>query len=842
MNRRTRDDFVRAYLKRRPHVRKSLVKRKFQFASRLMFGDSDDEEGGAGEGGAGEGGAPPSPEYEWPDYRSINKRIQADMNRYKYVRHNPLEDIPGIPSTEMFTEGLARSDSNYVPTYDLDVFNMAKDGLGLVNISTTREKCSRLRPWMKNIIDLFRAKHGQLTNPLPVYVIPRTSEYIFGVCGTFPYEMGFILRLATRPDELKDIFPAPFHVITRHAPDLKHLNLDRMPEFLSGHWSCAYLSSQAGHSFNHARMLIKDFNTGTLFIVDPTGESPVGLLDDVLIEELTKFLPLGRFTRVQFKRSHRDQLYGLGSCGALAFVRLVYMVRRAASHPGTQPIDYVDEPIPCMYVNFVSLLFQHIGVITQQSNEHTFKIAKSLIQRHIVDDETETDESETEGEGGPDAIPKTQRVNIRKMAEQIVNHLRVTKTIVRPYVLVPYDIVHNGVLPWFMAKSLNRFRTNVEKEVNELLKSVPEDENESSSDSEDSGSDSDFEDDRRKKKRGNKRKGTVDEDSKPVKKMSTRLNHRDLQRLTKKSQNRMTQLVFFINKPADIQPDTRPVSTTQFNNKEDAEAYVHLTRTMFSRGHPERVMYKTQDGKEFLLHEKYGVLRFMTKSDGTHGLFFDLMPPLVPEPAPMHVMMPAPVPPMHAMMPAPVPMSRPVPRQLRTVTRVTECINGPREVQPDTEPVSTIQYHNPASAVAYLQSPGIHERVIYLENGIGYLLSPRYGPIEIERRDDGTLRLLFPRWTTTLFTTLTPRDNNWYEPDDDQVETLQFDSQDYAESWIRVQRLRGVQIPRVTYEHEGDLYWLHETRGPIMLTTMGNPYFAHSSPAYPPTNMTRKNI
>ena len=196
----------------------------------------------------------------------------------------------------------------------------------------------------------------------------------------------------------------------------------------------------------------------------------------------------------------------------------------------------------------------------------------------------------------------------------------------------------------------------------------------------------------------------------------------------------------------------------------------------------------------------------------------------MPAPAPLSMVMNPPQ--------APQMSSRPVPRQLRSMTRVTEYVNGPRDARPDLEPVSTIQYPNLASAVAYVQSQGTHERVIYLQNGIGYLLHERYGPMEIERREDGTLRVLFPRWTTTYFTTPTPSNNNWYEPDDDQVQTLQFASQEHAENWIRVQRLRGARIPRVTYEHGENRYWLHETHGPIMLNAMGNPYFAHSSPAY----------
>ncbi len=118
----------------------------------------------------------------------------------------------------------------------------------------------------------------------------------------------------------------------------------------------------------HARLLIKNPSDRIVYIIDPHG--PIYDLKQTQaivrrINELFFFRRGARHGYTQCKllgREKRDQPYEEESCGAVAFMRAVYILFKFHTNPHKSILEFVSDDIPCVFAVFASKLLKSTGI------------------------------------------------------------------------------------------------------------------------------------------------------------------------------------------------------------------------------------------------------------------------------------------------------------------------------------------------------------------------------------------------------------------------------------------------------------------------------------------------
>jgi hypothetical protein len=445
-------DFGRAYKRAHPHASKSLIRKKYARATYVMFGKKTrrvPEEANTRRSRQPTPAPAPAPRTimpaapatiasmalererflaEWTRKHALaaprsrksstaarQPRAQpaplARANAESFIRPGfpvranaesvirPLEPDAAPVRADSGVGGgaLDRLDSSYVPADDLIEFHDRND---LVDI-TSIHKC-KLPEWMKTITAKITKPAGW-TPPHPVYIIPRTIEYIFGVCGTVEEKITQVLRAIKDTRELSSIYQGMFMFEIEHSGEKRDLKKDAdltrdLKNFIKSSKLIAYFHLKSTPMY-HARTLFKDEKTKTVYVLDPLGHDAPR--QDVIflpaINKLVRGFKNPNYTKVEFKKGRQDQRNEEKSCGAVTFTRMVYAAYNTHKNPGTAPMDYIYQALPCRYAIFVSELFQRVDVITSDTHTRVVTaLSRKLLANRIRDRPLQEEERRAE--------------------------------------------------------------------------------------------------------------------------------------------------------------------------------------------------------------------------------------------------------------------------------------------------------------------------------------------------------------------------------------------------------------------------------------------------------------
>lgn len=389
-------DFGRAYKRTHPHASKSLIRKKYTRATFVMFGKKTRRE--RADHARSSPTLPPAL-LPAPRPRKSSTMVSVRMDA---IRAEPIvlpleRDLaPARAGSGVGGGGaLDRLDSSYVPADDLIEFHDRND---LVDI-TSIHKC-KLPEWMKATLAKLPKPAGWIP-PHPVYIIPRTIEYIFGVCGTVEEKIMQVLRAIKDTRELSSIFQGMFLFEMKPGKQTlkKDANLSKdFKKFIDGPSLFAYVHFKST-TWYHARALFKDSKTKTVFVIDPLGKNS-STHDPVFLPAVNKLLKGCKnpnYTKVEFKKGRQDQRNEQRSCGAVSFTRMVYAAYKTHKNPGTAPMDYIYQALPCRYAIFVSELFQRVDIITRDTHaEVVATLSRKLLADRIRDRRIQEEERKVE--------------------------------------------------------------------------------------------------------------------------------------------------------------------------------------------------------------------------------------------------------------------------------------------------------------------------------------------------------------------------------------------------------------------------------------------------------------
>ena len=314
--------------------------------------------------------------------------MHPDDEPFEYARpmrqdvaysHNEEEDGFVIVSRRADT-GVGRSDSTHVP----DLLSERYDRHDFVDISHIA-KC-QLPEWMDAVVRKLPINHDPKP---PVRMIPKTSEYIFGVCRSQFDHTVRVLQAIEGHKQLEHFYPRymSFHLLNNMFDTVKSVRgLQHFVHFVKGHQYCVALHMVYSSNQNHTRLFVKDPKTKKIYIVDPTGESQV-VDDETLLIDTLKEIVLDDGSRkldidaIETRTSRKDQNYEGFACTADALTRGLFVAYSIFKNPATSPLDYLDKPIPCIFAMFVSELFHRAGIITPERHKKSHRqVIKKLIK------------------------------------------------------------------------------------------------------------------------------------------------------------------------------------------------------------------------------------------------------------------------------------------------------------------------------------------------------------------------------------------------------------------------------------------------------------------------------
>lgn len=342
---RSQEHFVRQYIRTHPGVKQSAAVMKYQKAMRCMFGMDGDgsrkrihSAAAGGEGGAGEEGS------DWTsDFR-----------------------------TEM-----------YLPP--------TQPGLRKL-VELTDSKCLSLPRWMDEVLEQVPFMLGASDDEhFALHMDPHTGQYIFGVCGT-PNEASIaILHRVKDHPIFQHCYPTPFQTDVAIMPVYKSITDDlhdfcTNPKYTIALFIIGAEHRHDGNFFGHVRLLIKDGTDDAgrlkLVITDPHGtfDGIVSTDDLAIIEQnlIAAAHEKGVPITVQHSTQFMDQ-GSEGSCGAMAFMRMTYLLYRAHTSENHEPLHYVNERIPCVFAVFISRLFQRVNVINRRTFDHVVGVTRDRL-------------------------------------------------------------------------------------------------------------------------------------------------------------------------------------------------------------------------------------------------------------------------------------------------------------------------------------------------------------------------------------------------------------------------------------------------------------------------------
>lgn len=246
--------------------------------------------------------------------------------------------------------------------------------------------CLNLPEWMNVLVESVHFEEEARRDPFAVFMNPRDAQYILGVCGapitvtsqilsTFPRDHPFFMRC----------FPDPFMIELEIHENFGFNQTEQLREFCHNpQYQIALLSrssaserlASVGDEFGHAGLLIKDTDEHgrlKLVITDPNGAYDGILTGDELMRyevfiqaEVRKYVAEAT---VEHQVQHRDQAAVEGSCVAMAFMRMCYLLYCSFVENNERLVGFLQDPVPCVFAVFVSRLFQRKGIITQACHE-----------------------------------------------------------------------------------------------------------------------------------------------------------------------------------------------------------------------------------------------------------------------------------------------------------------------------------------------------------------------------------------------------------------------------------------------------------------------------------------
>lgn len=273
------------------------------------------------------------------------------------------------------TVGTGRTDSSYHPADELVLHHERNEEIDVTHVP----KC-QMYDWMVKVTKKLKKPKGWKPQ-FPVYMIPRTLEYIFNVCITYKEQVEKILAAIRTESQLSYIFPYVFYFELAGNPrniKLYRELIDRFLEFVTGDCMVAYMEIHS-EGFHHARALFKDPATRKMYVIDPIGKN-APRHDQLFIPLLSAFVRhcSPSYTGAEFKQGRRDQRNEEDACGAIIFTRIVFAAYKAKKY-GHSPMDYIYPPLPCLFALFVSDLFQRADVITEDTHKRVQKAVRTKL-------------------------------------------------------------------------------------------------------------------------------------------------------------------------------------------------------------------------------------------------------------------------------------------------------------------------------------------------------------------------------------------------------------------------------------------------------------------------------
>jgi hypothetical protein len=273
--------------------------------------------------------------------------------------------------------------------------------------------CIHLPPFMHDIIrrakDVFdvmflgsrleRAGEGVY---FPLMMEPFSKQYVFGICGTFNMIVDFVLEPVCENERFHACYIRTLHLSLREDGSIQFVEADFHEFCDNDQYQVAlfstYTPSEGAHG-SHARLMVKQYFSQTIYITDPHGNHEINI-SDADGDRIVNYLERRRrekpkFRYVRFETQHPDQ--GMeGSCGALSFLRMIYIVyksymsdflydfhtrRVVRGHPAS---DFLDDPIPCTFAVFLSRLFQEARIITRDTYYHGLEDVRVEYRRQLA--------------------------------------------------------------------------------------------------------------------------------------------------------------------------------------------------------------------------------------------------------------------------------------------------------------------------------------------------------------------------------------------------------------------------------------------------------------------------
>ena len=268
------------------------------------------------------------------------------------------------------------------------------------------ERC-RLAPWMETIINYLPRNLGR-TAPAPVLMDPLNGRYVFGCCNLPLEKSDHFLWMFHRWKHpiLMKIYPKTLRFLHNEAILEKYMgkghhewereafSLEDLRRFaVNDQYQALYTVAQfiekegkdRGLYNGHVRTIVKDVTNRRLVLLDPHGTTKSALMDDhVFFPRVNRFLSENReipFDELVIGTQHADQAYSEGSCGAVSYMRMLYMVYMSHMDPSRAPISFKDERVPCVFAVFVSKLFQILNIINEKSIKQTLEVVGEGLEK-----------------------------------------------------------------------------------------------------------------------------------------------------------------------------------------------------------------------------------------------------------------------------------------------------------------------------------------------------------------------------------------------------------------------------------------------------------------------------
>lgn len=269
-------------------------------------------------------------------------------------------------------------------------------------VEVTDAPCVRLPRWMNTIVakakEYFDSMYMNRIGPYhSVLMDVVNNRYLFGVHGTFEEPVDFLLEVLREDPRFKGCYVRGIYLDTLvEYGHQQRFHREYYNEFCDNdEYRVALFATMTNDStgdiINHARLMVKDPSRRAVIITDPHGEIDERLLPEreqsymvnMLEEERERHekrlrLKIGEtveYPFVYFNEQHVDQGDMEGSCGALTFLRMIYLLYMSHT-TGHQPIDYIDDPIPCKFAVFLSRLFQQARIIDAYTHSRVLDILR----------------------------------------------------------------------------------------------------------------------------------------------------------------------------------------------------------------------------------------------------------------------------------------------------------------------------------------------------------------------------------------------------------------------------------------------------------------------------------